>query len=155
MYHYCYHHICITTVHAGIQVTYHYVHAGIRVTTTYVSLLCMQTYSLPSDTCTVCITGNNTTYTFPICTYIHLYWVCQYASSPYIIWYNFGSVVMVDEAHERTLHTDILFGLVKDIARFRPELKLLISSATLDSDKFSAVSILCMYVSETITLYNF
>lgn len=47
------------------------------------------------------------------------------------------SVMMVDEAHERTLHTDILFGLVKDIARFRPDLKLLISSATLDAEKFS------------------
>lgn len=47
-------------------------------------------------------------------------------------------VVMIDEAHERTLHTDVLFGLVKDIARFRPDLKLLISSATLDADKFSS-----------------
>jgi HrpA-like RNA helicase len=41
------------------------------------------------------------------------------------------------QAHERTLHTDILFGLIKDIARFRPDLKLLISSATLDAEKFS------------------
>nr|MBE5726262.1 lethal (2) 37Cb [Cucujiformia] len=48
------------------------------------------------------------------------------------------SVMIIDEAHERTLHTDILFGLVKDIARFRPDLKLLISSATLDAQKFSA-----------------
>jgi pre-mRNA-splicing factor ATP-dependent RNA helicase DHX16 len=46
-------------------------------------------------------------------------------------------VLIIDEAHERTLHTDILFGLVKDIARFRPDLKLLISSATLDAEKFS------------------
>ncbi|MCD7457010.1 Pre-mRNA-splicing factor ATP-dependent RNA helicase DEAH1 [Datura stramonium] len=47
------------------------------------------------------------------------------------------SVIMVDEAHERTLSTDMLFGLVKDLARFRPDLKLLISSATLDAEKFS------------------
>lgn len=47
------------------------------------------------------------------------------------------SCLIIDEAHERSLHTDILFGLVKDIARFRPDLKLLISSATMDANKFS------------------
>ena len=48
--------------------------------------------------------------------------------------------MIIDEAHERTLHTDVLFGLVKDIARFRPDIKLLVSSATMDTKRFSEVS---------------
>ena len=48
------------------------------------------------------------------------------------------SAIIIDEAHERTLHTDVLFGLVKDIARFRPDIKIIISSATMDAEKFSA-----------------
>lgn len=48
------------------------------------------------------------------------------------------SALMIDEAHERTVHTDILLALVKDLARERKDLKLLISSATMNAEKFAA-----------------
>ncbi|KAF5474490.1 hypothetical protein F2P56_006384 [Juglans regia] len=48
------------------------------------------------------------------------------------------SVVMVDEAHERSISTDILLGLLKKIQRRRPDLRLIISSATIEAKSMSA-----------------
>ncbi|CAI0390746.1 unnamed protein product [Linum tenue] len=53
---------------------------------------------------------------------------------PYLSRY---SVVIVDEAHERTVHTDVLLGLLKNVQKARLKSKLIIMSASLDARVFS------------------
>ena len=47
------------------------------------------------------------------------------------------SVIMVDEAHERSLNIDFILGLLKQITQKRKDLKVIISSATINTQKFS------------------
>lgn len=46
-------------------------------------------------------------------------------------------VIIIDEAHERSLNIDFLLGILKNILPRRPDLKLIITSATIDPEKFS------------------
>ena len=58
----------------------------------------------------------------------------EIAGDPDLLYYD---TLIIDEVHERSLNIDFLLGFLKRLCRKRPELKLIISSATLDAERFS------------------
>lgn len=52
-------------------------------------------------------------------------------------WLSAYDTLIVDEAHERSLNIDFLLGYLKQLLRKRPDLKLIVTSATIDTERFS------------------
>ncbi len=55
-------------------------------------------------------------------------------SDPYLSAYD---TIIIDEAHERSLNIDFLLGYLKQLLAKRPDLKVIITSATIDAERFS------------------
>lgn len=58
----------------------------------------------------------------------------EFLNDPLLLSY---SAIMIDEAHERTVLTEIVLSLLKDIIKERTDLKLIVASATINAEKFS------------------
>src|SRR4051812_32937862 len=52
-------------------------------------------------------------------------------------WLSAYDTIIIDEAHERSLNIDFLLGYLKQLARRRPELKIIVTSATIDTGRFA------------------
>ncbi|WP_433853969.1 ATP-dependent RNA helicase HrpA [Stenotrophomonas nitritireducens] len=52
-------------------------------------------------------------------------------------WLSRYDTLIIDEAHERSLNIDFLLGYLKQLLRRRPDLKLVVTSATIDTERFS------------------
>lgn len=52
-------------------------------------------------------------------------------------WLSQYDTIIVDEAHERSLNIDFLLGYLKQLLRKRPDLKLIVTSATIDTSRFA------------------
>jgi ATP-dependent helicase HrpA len=61
--------------------------------------------------------------------------LAELTSDKYLNQYD---AIIIDEAHERSLNIDFILGYLKQVLKKRPDLKVIITSATIDVDRFSA-----------------